>query len=91
MQPNGNDTSDMISYNASLAMWQDIIITGGQYKDGALSGEAEINLVNKNVNSLKQLSAYFDQMSKGLKAKQQRYDYDSDSLPPAVEAPSTEN
>lgn len=92
MQPNGNDTSDMITYNASLAMWQDIVITGGEYKDGALSGEAEINLINKNVNSLKQLNSYFDQMSRGLKAKQQRYDaYGNDSLPPAVEAPSTEN
>ncbi|MBC7826354.1 MAG: DUF4836 family protein [Chitinophagaceae bacterium] len=86
------DSSEMIAFNASLQMWQDIVITGGEYKNGALSGEFEVNLVNKNTNSLKQLNMYFDQLSKTIKAKQKKYEeYRMDSLPPAVEVPTTEN
>lgn len=86
------DSSDMETNNASLQMWQDIVITGGEYKNGALSGQFELNLVNKNTNSLKQLSAYFDQISKSIKSRQKQYDsYSIDTVPPAVEVPSTEN
>lgn len=86
------DSSDMITYNASLQMWQDIVITGGKYKDGALSAQIELNLVNKTANSLKQLSNYFDKVSKEMKAKQKHYEYNQpDNLPPAVDVPTTEN
>lgn len=44
----------------SLKTWQDIIITGGEYKNDALEFTAEINMVNKNENSLKQLNSYLD-------------------------------
>ncbi|HMF71139.1 MAG TPA: hypothetical protein VK616_06670 [Flavitalea sp.] len=44
-------------------MWQDILITGGKVKNGAMNYDVEINLVDKNVNSLKQLNQYFDKLS----------------------------
>lgn len=48
---------------ASLAMWQDVIATGGEFKDGGMVQDLEINLVDKNTNSLKQLSAYADKLA----------------------------
>ena len=90
-QASVKDSSEMLAYNASLQMWQDIVITGGEYKNGALSGEIELNLVNKNTNSLKQLSAYFDQVSKMMKAKQRQYQgFPADSTPVET-VPTTEN
>ena len=82
--PEGNASG----LNASLAMWQDIVITGGEYKDGALSAHAEVNLVNKNVNSLKQLNSYFDQVSKSMRSSKTYEGPMIDSIP-AAPAPST--
>ncbi|RYZ53689.1 MAG: DUF4836 family protein, partial [Sphingobacteriales bacterium] len=58
-----NDTTARKAMDASLKMWQDILITGGKVKNGSLNYEAEINLVNKSENSLKQLNRYFDELS----------------------------
>lgn len=92
MDSDFTDSAGKIVSNASLQMWQDMVITGGEYKNGALSGEVQLNLVNKNTNSLKQLNMYLDELSKSMKAKQKRYDgYSLDSLPQAVEAPMSEN
>jgi len=49
--------------DASLKMWQDILVTGGKVKNGSMNYDVEINLVDKNVNSLKQLNQYFDKLS----------------------------
>lgn len=92
MNAASGDSSGNALSNASLQMWQDVVITGGEYKDGALSGQAEINLVNKNTNSLKQLNTYFDQFSKYMKRNKNMHEgYLNDSLPPAAEVPTTEN
>jgi hypothetical protein len=58
------DTSkNQAAIDASLKIWQDIVATGGEFKNKAIEYSAEINLVDKNTNSLKQLNAYLDQMS----------------------------
>lgn len=58
---------------ASLNMWQDITGTGGEFKDKYSEAEFEINLVDKNTNSLKQLNQYIDKMATGFeKAKKER-------------------
>lgn len=57
------DTSSQNIANASLAMWQDIVVTGGEFKDGGIVQDLEINLVDKNTNSLKQLNQYFDKIA----------------------------
>lgn len=48
---------------ASLAMWQDVVATGGEFKDGGMVQNMEINLVDKNTNSLKQMSQYADKLA----------------------------
>ena len=52
------DSSDKIVYDASLKMWDNIYLKGGDYSDGGLSYDIEINLVDKTTNSLKQLNNY---------------------------------
>jgi hypothetical protein len=85
------DSSGKMLSTASMQLWQDIIITGGEYKDGGLSGVAEINLIDKKTNSLKQLNMYFDHLSKVMKAKQKNYQSDSIDTVSPVETPITEN
>jgi hypothetical protein len=58
-----SDSSDNKMMDESFKMWQDILVTGGKVKNGAMSYDIEINLVDKNVNSLKQLNLYFDKLS----------------------------
>ena len=47
---------------AASGMWQDMIATGGSYKDKAMSFSFEINLVDKNTNSLKQMNQYINNL-----------------------------
>ena len=89
-QSSMRDTSEMEAFNASAQMWQDIVITGGEYKNGSLSANFELNLVNKNTNSLKQLSAYFDRVSRSIKSRRPSDRYSLDTVPSSVE-PSTGN
>jgi hypothetical protein len=49
--------------DVALNMWQDVVGKGGDYKDKATSFDFEINLVDKNTNSLKQLNQYIDKMA----------------------------
>jgi hypothetical protein len=62
---------DKAQYEAALKMWQDAWMTGGDYKDGATTGHLEINLVDKNVNSLKQINQWVDQMAEIKKRNDQ--------------------
>jgi hypothetical protein len=69
MKSQVDNASDSAAYDASVKMWQDILATGGEYKDGVASVTFEINLVDKSTNSLKQLSAYGDKMSAANKLR----------------------
>jgi len=79
-----------------LNMWQDITVKGGDFKDKYSESEFEINLVDKNTNSLKQLNQYIDKISvpmmrgynrmssvKGVTIEQ--IDKDEPKVPPAPE------
>lgn len=46
----------------SAAIWQDMIATGGAVKDGAVTADFIINMVDKKTNSLKQLNRFFEKM-----------------------------
>ncbi|MBO9200447.1 MULTISPECIES: DUF4836 family protein [Niastella] len=72
--PAVSDSSAKAALDVSLGMWQDLIITSGGQKDNAFVGEVEINLVDKNANSLKQLNKYLDSMAKILHTKRSPYD-----------------
>ena len=58
------DSSAKTLYDINLKMWDNAFFTGGEFKDGAVTGNAEINLMDKTTNSLKQLNKYFDGMAK---------------------------
>ena len=62
---------DKAQYEATLKMWQDAWMTGGDFKDGATTSHLEINLVDKNVNSLKQINQWVDQMAEIKKRNNQ--------------------
>lgn len=47
----------------SQKFWSDVIMSGGEFKDGGISQHIEINLVDKTTNSLKQLNKYVDGMA----------------------------
>ena len=57
------DTSSNGIYQASIAMWKDVIMTGGEFKDDAIVQNIEINLVDQNTNSLQQLNTYIDKLA----------------------------
>jgi hypothetical protein len=48
-----SDESEKAGVDASLKMWQDVVASGGDYNDKAVSFDFEINLVDKTTNSLK--------------------------------------
>jgi hypothetical protein len=67
----------------SVKMWQDIIFYGGDHKGDAATGYFEINMMDKNTNSLKQLNNYFSTMAKAAKEQENRDAADNDS--PVIE------
>jgi hypothetical protein len=57
------DSGTIGVYQASVEMWKDVIVTGGEFKDGAVEQNAEVNLVDQNTNSLQQLNAYIEKLA----------------------------
>ena len=57
------DSLDVEMYNASVKMWDNLLISGGNFKDGGITQHWEINMMDKNTNSLKQLNSYLGTMS----------------------------
>jgi len=53
-------------------MWNNVYITGGEYKDGGIVTNGEVNFRDKNTNSLKQLNKYFDDISKVMIEKRKK-------------------
>ena len=58
------DSIGKIYYDRNIAMWNNFYFTGGEYKNGGLVSNGELNLVDKTMNSLKQLNQYADDISK---------------------------
>lgn len=68
------DSSAKAAMDASINMWQDIVMTSGGEQGDAFVGEAEVNLVDKSTNGLKQLNKYLDTVSKLFESKNRKYD-----------------
>ncbi|HEV8081195.1 MAG TPA: hypothetical protein VGP43_10800, partial [Chitinophagaceae bacterium] len=65
MQPQlTKDSIGKVYYDRNIAMWNNFYFTGGEYKNGGLVSNGDINLVDKTRNSLKQLNQYVDDISK---------------------------
>ena len=52
------DSLDNIAFQETLKMWDNVVATGGGFKDGGVTQHIELNLMDKNTNSLKQLNKY---------------------------------
>ncbi len=66
---NTSDSSKTAILSVSKNMWQDAVMTGGDFSNGAVTFSMEVNLVDKNTNSLKQLNHYFDQVATAYKGR----------------------
>jgi hypothetical protein len=76
--------------DASLNLWNNIYVTTGDFKDNALTGHTEINLIDQSTNSLKQLNHYFDTIAKVIKEKKDKEKSDMNSadslmVPPPID------
>lgn len=76
------DSANKIIMDESLKIWQNVYSMGGEYKDDAFVMNSEINLVDKNTNSLKQLNGYFDRISKVMIEKKKKLEKDWTVYPP---------
>lgn len=88
------DSSAKIVYDASLNLWDNVLIKGGDFLDGAISSTVEINLIDKTTNSLKQLNQYAAKLAEVYEAKRDTQKKKmmafEDVIPPEdVVAPST--
>lgn len=59
MTPRPADSLQVEFHTASVRMWDNMFVRGGQFKDGGIIQKVEVNLVDKKMNSLKQLNNYF--------------------------------
>jgi hypothetical protein len=67
MKPSLNDSIARVIADESAKVWQDIITYGGDFDDDVSTGHFEINMVDKNTNSLKQLHNYIAMIAKTMK------------------------
>ncbi len=69
-------------YIKNIAIWNNFSFTGGEYKNGGLVNNGELNFLDKKTNSLKQLSQYVDDIAKikeEKERKKRRWNNTSDS------------
>lgn len=85
------DSSMKKAHEASLAFWDNAYMKGGDYSNGGMTSSFEINLMDKNTNSLKQLNQYIGKL--GIIAKKEKEKRDAEMkveaktlYPPPAEA-----
>ncbi len=66
------NADDKALLDQSLKIWNTVTMAGGDIKEDAFTSETEVNLIDQNTNSLKQLNHYFDEMFKINEAKRAR-------------------
>ncbi len=67
------DSSSKAALAAALNTWEDITAWGGEYKNKAVEMYAEINLADKQTNSLKQLNGFLDKMAVIYKTERKKH------------------
>lgn len=68
------DSSAKAAWDASVAFWDNAYMKGGDYDDGGMTQHAEINLMDKTTNSLKQLNQYIGKMGAIAKKEKEKRD-----------------
>lgn len=56
------DSAKIALYNLNKNMWKNIYATGGKFRNGSFKQHIEVNLMNKDQNSLSQLNNFFNQL-----------------------------
>jgi hypothetical protein len=71
----GIQTKDAEGFKSILTgegkMWDNIVFYGGEMNDGVATGHMEINMIDKNTNSLKQLNNFITALAKIAKQKKE--------------------
>ncbi len=82
-----DDANDKAMLDLSMKTWDNILSDGGNFKNGAFQFHTEINLVNKDTSSLKQLNNYFNEMYKLIVTEKDQNSSRLDSLlvPPPID------
>ena len=75
-----NDTNENAMINESLKTWKNIIASGGEIKDNAYTFHTEINFIDQQANSLKQLNNYLNKMYQLNEEKKRQTTATLDSL-----------
>lgn len=73
------DSTEKALYEASLKMWDNLYMKGGDFKDGRFTYDMEVNLMDKSTNSLKQLNQYLGLLGKQM-LEQRKKDADNDKV-----------
>ena len=71
-------------FNASIKMWDNLIVKGGEFKDGGVVQHLEVNLMDKNTNALKQLNSYLGVISVLTKKQKEQREKDWNTDWPAT-------
>ena len=76
------DSIGKLYYDRNISMWNNAYFTGGDYKNGGLVSNGELNLIDKTTNSLKQLNQYINDMAKirSEQKKKQKTNWRIDSV-----------
>lgn len=83
------DSTALLIADESLKVWQDIVFYGGEFKSKASIGHFEVNMVDKNTNSLKQLNNYISFVAKitDEAQKKRREQWNTPSMPDTLAVP----
>jgi hypothetical protein len=66
------DSMETAIYEASINMWDNVWWKGGDFNNESITQSIEINLIDKNINSLKQLNKYSNTLSALYREKQKK-------------------
>lgn len=71
----------------ALKTWDNIISTGGDFKDNGFTFTTDINLINKDTNSLKQITNYLDEMYKIREEEKAQFPQNGPALDSLLQVP----
>ena len=78
------DSTEKMMMDASVNMWDKMIMYGGEFKSGGLQTHTEIRLMDKTTNSMKQLNNYVGVMGAAMQKKskhREMQDAQTDTIP----------
>jgi hypothetical protein len=78
----GEDALTKSISDLSLKFWKEIVMTGGEFKNGASVSKITLTLGDENTNSLKSLNQYFGSIAKIAKDEEARQEKEWETMEP---------